>query len=48
MKNLSEEIYVWEDLLHSVSRVLVEIGDGRSEVEDTASFDRAEWLMSDV
>lgn len=48
MKEFNEEIYVWEDLLHSVSKVLGEIGDGRSQVEDTASFDRAEWLMSDV
>lgn len=43
-----EEKYVWEDLLHSVSKVLSAIGDGRTQVKETASFDRAEWLMSDV
>ena len=53
MIDVQEEIYLWEDLLHSVSKVLGEVDDGRSQVKDkwddpTPSFDRAEWLMSDV
>ena len=48
MIEVQEEKYVWEDLLHSVSKVLSEIGDGRAQVKETDSFDRAEWLMSDV
>ena len=53
MIDVQEEIYLWEDLLHSVSKVLGKVDDGRSQVKDkwddpTPSFDRAEWLMSDV
>lgn len=48
-----EEKYLWEDLLHSVSKVLGEIDSGRSKAKDnwdepTPAFDRVEWLLSDV
>ena len=50
---VEEEIYLWEDLLHSISRVLGDVDSGRSQVKDkwddpTPAFDRAEWLLSDV
>lgn len=53
MTGKREEIYLWEDLLHSVNEVLGMIGDSRSQVKDrwddpTPSFDRAEHLMAEV
>ena len=35
MIEVQEEKYVWEDLLHGVSKVLSEIGDGRAQVKET-------------
>lgn len=53
MISAEDEVYIWEDILHSVSNVLSDIGDGRSQVketwdEDTPSFDRIEWILSDA
>ena len=48
-----EEVYEWEDLLHSVSNLLSEVSDKRTKVKDrwdeeTPAFDKVEWLMSDI
>lgn len=49
MIEVQEEICEWEDLLYSVSKILSKIGDSRTQIRASkASFDRVEWLMSDV
>ena len=47
------EINLWKDLLEGVSSLLNDICDKRAKVQDnwdepTPSFNRAEWLVSDV
>ena len=49
----SEEVYIWEDLLHSVSNLLGDVDSGRSQVRErwddpTPAFTQLEHILSDA